>query len=114
MSLPERPRVSEQYVAGLVGDNDRVGSLQQLPLVLVDQLGLRVVAGTHGNNGLPEQIRNIVGILGGVKGNRPDLSIYFCYQLQLALRVTDDLSIVAADQQTVIDLDGRVQGRVYL
>lgn len=85
MRLAQGPRVSEHNIAGPIGNDYRVGPLQQLPLILIDQLRLGVVAGIDSNNRLPEQISQIEGILGRVIGYGANLAVDFGQQFELAL-----------------------------
>lgn len=83
-------------------------------LVLVDELGLGGVGGGETDDGLAEEVGEVVAVLGGVVGDCAHLPVDLGEQLELALRVADDLPVERAEHQRVLVLERRVQWRVHL
>jgi len=86
---------------------------QRRSLKLVDKFGLLRVVG-EGDDGLLEQVREVVATLGVVVGHRPHLSVDLREQLQLAFEVLNYFAVEGAEHQGLLRLEGRVERRVHL
>jgi hypothetical protein len=111
--LPECAAVGEEDVARVVGEDEGVRAEQRCALVLVDEFGLLGVGG-EGDDGLAEEVGEVVAALGGVEHHRPHLTVDLSEQLELSLQVLDDLAVEGAEHQRLLSLEGREQRRVHL
>ena len=63
---------------------------------------------------MPKKIGNVICGFEGIVGDGSDLAIDFGEEFELSFWILDDLAVVAADEESVIDFDGGVEGRVDL
>lgn len=90
--LPEGSTISEEDVAGTIGEEERVWAEEGLSLILVDKFGLLGIVG-EGDDGLPKQVGEVVAGLGLVVGYCTYLSVDLGEQFELSLQVLDDFAV---------------------